>query len=64
MRGISELFTRSDLVDAQWRIVDPVLGNAAPLYPYEGGSWGPQEAAELIGHDGPWYDPKPTEHAK
>jgi glucose-6-phosphate 1-dehydrogenase len=62
MRGNSELFTRSDLVDAQWRIVDHVLGNVAPLYPYAAGSWGPQEAAELIGHDGPWYDPKPREH--
>jgi glucose-6-phosphate 1-dehydrogenase len=62
MRGSPELFTRSDLVDAQWRIVGPVLGNVAPLYPYEGGSWGPQEAAELIGRDGPWHDPTPTEH--
>jgi glucose-6-phosphate 1-dehydrogenase len=63
MRGVSELFTRSDLVDAQWRIVNPVLGNVAPLYPYEGGTWGPQEAAELIGHDGPWRNPVPAEHA-
>jgi glucose-6-phosphate 1-dehydrogenase len=62
MRGISELFTRSDLVDAQWRIVGPVLGNVAPLYPYGGSTWGPQEAAELIGHDGPWRNPVPAEH--
>jgi glucose-6-phosphate 1-dehydrogenase len=59
MRGIHDLFTRQDLVNAQWRIVDPVLDNVTPLYPYERGSWGPDEAAELIGHDGPWRDPKP-----
>jgi glucose-6-phosphate 1-dehydrogenase len=62
MHGIEDLFTRSDLVDAQWRIVDAVLDNVTPLYSYERGSWGPAEAAELIGHDGPWRNPKPAEH--
>ena len=57
MRGVGELFTRSDLVDAQWRIVDPVLDNVCPLYRYAGGSWGPAEAAQMIGQDGPWHDP-------
>jgi glucose-6-phosphate 1-dehydrogenase len=59
MRGIQDLFTRQDLVNAQWHIVDPVLDNVTPLYTYESGSWGPDEAAELIGNDGPWRDPKP-----
>ncbi len=59
MRGIRDLFTRQDLVDAQWRIVDNVLDNVTPLHTYEQGTWGPAEAAELIGSDGPWYDPKP-----
>jgi glucose-6-phosphate 1-dehydrogenase len=59
MRGVRDLFTRQDLVDAQWRIVDPVLGNVTPLYTYERRTWGPDEAAELIGTDGPWRDPKP-----
>lgn len=59
MRGLQDLFTRQDLVDAQWRIVDPVLDNVTPLYRYECGSWGPDEAGELIGSDGPWRDPKP-----
>ncbi len=57
MHGVNELFTRSDLVDAQWRIVDPVLDNICPVYPYAGGSWGPAEATEMIGRDGPWHDP-------
>ena len=60
MRGVRDLFTRQDLVDAQWRIVDPILGNVTPLYTYERRTWGPDEAAELIGTDGPWRNPKPA----
>jgi glucose-6-phosphate 1-dehydrogenase len=59
MRGVRDLFTRQDLVDAQWRIVDPILGNVTPLYTYERRTWGPDESAELIGNDGPWRNPKP-----
>lgn len=59
MRGVRDLFTRQDLVDAQWRIVDPILDNVTPLYTYDTRTWGPEEAAELIGNDGPWRDPKP-----
>ena len=58
MEGVGELFGRMDIVDAQWRIVDPILDNVTPVYPYEPGSWGPDEAEELIGADGPWRAPK------
>ncbi len=61
MHGIGELFAREDFVEAEWRVVDPFLGNVTPLYPYEPGSWGPEEAAQLIGSDGPWLNPKPAE---
>jgi glucose-6-phosphate 1-dehydrogenase len=57
-RGNSELFARQDLIEAQWRIVEPILGNVAPYYPYAPGTWGPQEADQLIGSDGPWIDPQ------
>jgi len=56
-RGNSELFSRQDLVEAQWTIVDPILGNVTPLYTYEPGTWGPDEANQLIGNDGPWVNP-------
>jgi glucose-6-phosphate 1-dehydrogenase len=56
-RGISELFSRQDIVEAQWRIVEPVLGFTAPYYAYEPGTWGPDESNQLIGADGPWLDP-------
>jgi glucose-6-phosphate 1-dehydrogenase len=61
MRGIGELFAREDFVEAEWRLVDPFLGNVMPLYPYEPGSWGPEEAAQLIGSDGPWLNPRSPE---
>ena len=60
MHGNGELFGREDIVDAQWRIVQPILDDVTPLYPYEPGSWGPDEATQLIGGDGPWRDPQVT----
>ena len=60
MRGIGDLFGRHDIVDAQWRIVEPVLDDATPVYSYEPGSWGPEEAEALIGGDGPWRNPNPA----
>jgi glucose-6-phosphate 1-dehydrogenase len=60
MRGLGELFGRDDIVDAQWRIVEPVLDDTTPVYPYEPGTWGPDEAQALIGSDGPWHNPNPA----
>jgi glucose-6-phosphate 1-dehydrogenase len=61
MRGKGDLFGREDIVDAQWRIVEDILDEATPLYIYEPGSWGPGEAMQLIGSDGPWRDPQLTQ---
>ena len=61
MRGKGDLFGREDIVDAQWRIVEDILDDATPLYIYEPGSWGPGEAMQLIGGDGPWRDPQLTQ---
>ena len=58
LRGLGELFGREDIVDAQWRIVEPVLDDATPVYAYHPGTWGPDEAEALIGADGPWRDPQ------
>jgi glucose-6-phosphate 1-dehydrogenase len=57
--GDAELFSRQDIVEASWRVVDPVLDDATPLFTYRPGSWGPAEADELIAGDGGWHDPKP-----
>jgi glucose-6-phosphate 1-dehydrogenase len=45
VRGLGELFGRDDIIDAQWRIVEPILDDATPVYPYAPGCWGPPEAA-------------------
>ena len=59
MDGISDLFTRQDIVDAEWRIVENVLDNVTPLYAYEPDTWGPSEAEQLFGSDGRWLNPSP-----
>jgi glucose-6-phosphate 1-dehydrogenase len=52
MRGEATLFTRDDEVEAQWRIIDPILESWAqgepPLVEYEAGTAGPSEADELL----------------
>jgi len=57
MRGDATLFAREDAIEAAWRIVDPILGDATPVHPYEPNTWGPPEADKLIARDGGWHDP-------
>ena len=57
MLGDQSLFTRADEVEAAWSIVTPVhdawLDQPAPAFPnYAAGSWGPDDADELIQRDG------------
>jgi len=33
-------------------LVDAILDDVAPLYPYAPGSWGPEDAEALIARDG------------
>lgn len=60
MRGDQTLFTRQDAVDAAWRVVEPVLGNATPVHLYEPGTWGPDEADRLAHDIGGWDSPGAT----
>ena len=55
MLGDPTLFIRSDETEGAWDILDPVLRAWAekrevPLYP--AGSWGPEQAEELLARDG------------
>ncbi len=59
--GDATLFARQDSAEAQWRIVDPVLGDQTPVHIYEPGSWGPQEAAAIAEGVGGWRNPAPTD---
>jgi glucose-6-phosphate 1-dehydrogenase len=58
MRGDATLFTRNDEVEAQWRIVDPILEAWAsipgPIPQYPAGSGGPEEADELLADEHRW----------
>ena len=63
MIGEMTLFTRSDEVEAAWKIIDPLLTYwdehpVTPMPTYPAGSWGPREADELIATDGEkWREP-------
>ena len=57
MRGDPLLFAREDAVEAEWRVVSPVLGNVTPLSEYDPGSWGPPEADRLITGAAGWHAP-------
>lgn len=59
LRGDPALFAREDAVEAQWQVVDPILGNDTPLYEYTPDTWGPEEADQLIAGDGGWLNPLP-----
>src|SRR4051794_27753224 len=50
-------FARQDAVEAAWRVVDPVLGDVGPIYPYRHGSCGPPEADALLPEGQAWHDP-------
>jgi len=57
MLGDQTLFQRADMVEAAWRVVEPVLDvwSALPAreFPnYAAGTWGPADADELLARDG------------
>jgi glucose-6-phosphate 1-dehydrogenase len=56
MEGDTSLFARQDGVEAEWRVVDPVLDDATPVYPYKRGSWGPAEADQIPDEVGGWHE--------
>ncbi|MGH7509701.1 MAG: glucose-6-phosphate dehydrogenase [Gemmatimonadales bacterium] len=58
MRGDQMLFAREDSVEEAWRVVEPVLGNATPLYQYDSGTWGPAEADRLLQNGAGWFNPE------
>jgi glucose-6-phosphate 1-dehydrogenase len=57
MMGDATLFARQDVVEAAWAIVDPVIHGPSPMYNYEPGTWGPQEADALTKEVGGWNTP-------
>jgi glucose-6-phosphate 1-dehydrogenase len=59
--GDATLFAREDAVEAAWRVVDPVLGNATPVHEYEPGTWGPPAVDRLLAPESGWHNPRSGE---
>lgn len=58
--GDATLFHRTDMVEAAWKVADPILNTWASLprehLPvYAPGTWGPPEAEHLLAGDGLWW---------
>jgi len=67
MLNDATLFSRTDLVESSWRIVQPIL-DAWFVYPtldfpnYPAGTWGPKAASDLVEQDGRrWFEVVTTE---
>jgi glucose-6-phosphate 1-dehydrogenase len=56
MTGEATLFAREDYVEEAWRIIDPALKAATPVYEYNKGTWGPDEVAKVSPPEG-WHNP-------
>ena len=56
--GEGLLFAREDGVEAAWRVVDNVLVDHGPAFPYHRQSWGPEEQYRLLEDpEEVWHEP-------
>jgi glucose-6-phosphate 1-dehydrogenase len=55
--GDSKRFTRQDTVEEAWRVMQPLLDSRPPVHSYAPGSWGPDEADQLVAGFGRWHGP-------
>ncbi len=55
--GDSGRFTRQDLVEENWRIMQPLIDNPPAVHPYAPGTWGPAIASTIIADHGGWEGP-------
>jgi glucose-6-phosphate 1-dehydrogenase len=55
--GDSKRFTRQDGVEECWRVMTPLLEHPPPVHPYAKGSWGPEEAEQVLEGFGRWHHP-------
>lgn len=57
--GETRRFGRTDALDEQWRIVEPLLESPPRLHLYDEGRLGPPESDDLAADLGGWVDPIP-----
>src|SRR4029079_363624 len=57
LRGDASLYSRMDLLEETWRIVQPLLDDPPEVQPYAKGSWGPPGAERLVEGWPNWREP-------
>jgi glucose-6-phosphate 1-dehydrogenase len=57
MVGDMSRFKRQDVVEQNWRIMQPLLDSPPPVHTYAPGSWGPAAADQLVADHGGWQGP-------
>jgi glucose-6-phosphate 1-dehydrogenase len=57
IEGDPGLFSRQDIIDEAWRIVEPALTPAGGPLPYAQGSWGPDQADRVPAGVAAWHLP-------
>ena len=60
MHGDASLFAREDAIEAQWRIVENILGDTTDVHEYDQNTWGPEAASSMFGDAIGWHDPAPS----
>ncbi|GAA1447821.1 glucose-6-phosphate dehydrogenase [Leifsonia poae] len=55
--GDSGRFKRQDVVEENWRIMQPLIDNPPAVHPYAPGTWGPAIASTLVADHGGWQGP-------
>jgi glucose-6-phosphate 1-dehydrogenase len=55
--GESSRFKRQDVVEENWRIMQPLLDAPGEVHNYAPGTWGPPAADELLAQHGGWHGP-------
>ena len=57
LAGDPQRFSREDMVEECWRIVQPLIDKPCELEVYEPGGWGPESASNLTHGYGGWRKP-------
>ena len=57
MVGQTGRFNKQDVVEENWRIMQPLLDSPPTVQPYAPGSWGPAAADQLVAEQGGWQGP-------
>ncbi|GAA3628009.1 glucose-6-phosphate dehydrogenase [Microlunatus ginsengisoli] len=57
MIGRMARFSKQDVVEENWRILQPLVESPPPVQPYQPATWGPAAAAQLTADYGGWHGP-------